>query len=100
MMQQGTRAGSRTAAGDRGQPRPGRRFQRPRLAAVLCLLTLTAGCAAHRANIEKKLMAEYSPVEHAQAVADAYRVACPDVLEVIVAGRPDLSARLAVGPDG
>ncbi len=33
-------------------------------------------------------------------VAECYLVHCPDVLEVTVAGRPDLSGRRVIGPDG
>jgi protein involved in polysaccharide export with SLBB domain len=33
-------------------------------------------------------------------VAEHYAVGCPDVLEIAVAGRPDLTGRRAIGPDG
>lgn len=34
------------------------------------------------------------------ASASLYTIACPDVLDLVVAQRPDLSGRLAVDPDG
>ncbi len=69
---------------------------------LFCLLAsvMHVGCAGQRGNVEKKLMTEPSPAEHARSVAESYRVGCPDVLEVRIAQRPGLAVRTIVGPDG
>jgi protein involved in polysaccharide export with SLBB domain len=46
------------------------------------------------------MMAGYHSPERVQEVAAAYRIGCPDVLELTVAGPPPLSARCAVNPAG
>jgi protein involved in polysaccharide export with SLBB domain len=63
-------------------------------------LVLLAGCAAGRSHVDRALMADHGKAVRNQGVADLYTVACPDVLEVTVAGRPELSGRCAIGPDG
>jgi protein involved in polysaccharide export with SLBB domain len=66
----------------------------------LLLLVLATGCAAHRANVEKKLMSTPGPPDRAPAIGETYQVACPDILEIQFAPRPDFSTRVAVGPEG
>ncbi len=65
----------------------------------VCLL-LTAGCALGRANLDQTLLANPGAQARNRNVADCYLVHCPDVLEVRVAGRADLSGRRVVGVDG
>jgi protein involved in polysaccharide export with SLBB domain len=45
-------------------------------------------------------MADRGQTERGTGVADNYRVCCPDVIEITVVGRPDLTVRDAIGPDG
>jgi protein involved in polysaccharide export with SLBB domain len=61
------------------------------------LLGLVAGCATGQVHLDQALMAERGPAE---GVAAAYTVACPDVLDVAVARRPDLAGPKRVDPDG
>jgi protein involved in polysaccharide export with SLBB domain len=62
------------------------------------VLVLLAGCATHRGEVDKWLLAE-GPRRH-QGVVESYTVACPDVLEVWVAGRPDVGGALPVEING
>jgi protein involved in polysaccharide export with SLBB domain len=50
--------------------------------------------------VDKSLMAERGAAERNEGVAERYRIGCPDVLEVTVVGRPELSGRFRVRPDG
>jgi protein involved in polysaccharide export with SLBB domain len=70
---------------------------RCRLAVVLCL---AAGCATGRPHVDQAVQAERGGPARNHGVAAQYQVRCPDVLEVGIDGRPDLAARVAVGPDG
>jgi protein involved in polysaccharide export with SLBB domain len=63
---------------------------------LLCL----PGCASGRLHVEQSLMADRGNAPRNERVADEYRVGCPDVLDVSVPDRPDLSGRCQVGPDG
>jgi hypothetical protein len=69
-------------------------FRRRCLWASCCLLLL-AGCATQRPTVHQALKLDMSA-----SVSDGYTVRCPDVLEVRVAGRPDLSGERAIGADG
>src|SRR5262249_11528693 len=82
------------------EPGEGRlyRWLASRLGAALLLL-LPAACA-NRPYLDRALMAERGSGARNEGVAAAYRVGCPDVLELGVAGRPDLSGPHEVGPDG
>src|SRR5262249_55094021 len=53
----------------------------------LCLL---AGCALGRPHLDQALMTGQGADPNPGAVAECYLVHCPDVLEVRVAGRPDV----------
>jgi protein involved in polysaccharide export with SLBB domain len=68
-----------------------------RLAVVLCLL---AGCAGTRPHVDQAMKAEAGGPARNEGVAERYVVRCPDVLDVTVAGRPDLTARAVVAADG
>jgi protein involved in polysaccharide export with SLBB domain len=67
------------------------------LGLLLCLL---AGCALGRPHLDEALLADPGTAQRHQAVAERYRVACPDVLEVTVAGRADLGGRSTIKADG
>jgi protein involved in polysaccharide export with SLBB domain len=69
--------------------------------ALVCCLSLLAGCALNTPAIERALVAPAQPDVQGDAVAvEGYRIGCPDVLEVHVQGKPDLSGLRTVGPDG
>jgi protein involved in polysaccharide export with SLBB domain len=45
-------------------------------------------------------MADQGTEQRNRGVVDRYTVACPDVLDIQVAGRPELCRHQAIGPDG
>jgi protein involved in polysaccharide export with SLBB domain len=61
---------------------------------------LTTGCALSQANLDKALLANPGAQARNRNVADCYLMHCPDVLEVQVAGRADLSGQRVIGVDG
>src|SRR5437879_10878753 len=71
----------------RGKPA---RVCNPRLSAALLFLLL-AGCAANRSHVDRALLAGKGSPAHSRGVAESYTVHCPDVLQVAVADRPDLT---------
>ncbi len=81
-------------------PAPRRRAAR----ALACALAVGAGlvgCAAdQQAIVKKNLMADKLAAQRIAGVAEHYRVGCPDVLEVAVAGRPEFGGHYIVEPDG
>ncbi len=68
-----------------------------RLGLCLCLL---AGCAGQRQQVGRALMTDKGPATQSEGVTERYLVGCPDVLEVSVEGRVELSGRRRVGADG
>src|SRR5690349_16831396 len=64
-----------------------------RLGLVLCLL---AGCAHGGAQVDRAVKADRGGPARNEGVAGQYIIACPDVLAVSVAGRPDLAGSAAV----
>jgi len=64
------------------------------------LLSLLAGCATAQPHIEQALKADSRPTGTSAGAVESYHARCPDVLEVTVDGRPDLSGRKEIGPDG
>jgi protein involved in polysaccharide export with SLBB domain len=64
------------------------------------LVALAAGCAAHHSQLEQALLADRNPAAHSQGASAEYRVHCPDVLEVRVAGSGGPSRRCRIGADG
>lgn len=64
---------------------------------LLCLLT---GCCLGRPHLDEALLADPGRAARNRGVSDLYRVGCPDVLEVTVAGRPELGGRYTVKADG
>jgi protein involved in polysaccharide export with SLBB domain len=85
---------------DRGSQNDGARPGAARLVLLACGLLSLGGCVHADRHVEKKLLADRGPQGGGVAVAESYLVACPDVLEVAVAGRPDLGWRSPVAPDG
>ena len=68
------------------------------LALLLC--AVLTGCSTDRAGVKHSLGADrFANLKHADAAAD-YVVAFPDVLDVRIANRPELSGRFAVGLTG
>ena len=71
----------------------------PRLAGALAVCAGLAGCAAlNRVNVEKHLLDDKTQ-RHA-GVTEQYRVGCPDVLEIRLDDRPELSGRHTIPPSG
>lgn len=66
------------------------------------MMVSCAGCLSnpHRADVEKNLFSERTTTGRRHQIAESYQVACPDVLEIHVAGRDELTRRYTVGPDG
>lgn len=64
---------------------------------AVALLAACAGCATNRPQIVAALDAHSAQSPQAAA---AYSIACPDSVEIAVAGRPDLSGRRTVAADG
>lgn len=69
-------------------------------AGSLVWLCLVVGCAAEQPNFHRALMHEPGGRAQSQVVQDHYVVQCPDVLELRVAGRRELTGQRPVGPDG
>jgi protein involved in polysaccharide export with SLBB domain len=64
----------------------------------ILLLAVLTGCAAHRGDVDQRLRAEGG--RRHRGVVESYAVACPDVLEVRVAGRPEVGGKLPVELNG
>src|SRR4051794_20929693 len=64
------------------------------------LIVACAGCASSRASVEKHLLADKQHAQLHKAVAELYRVGCPDVLEIRIDERPELSGAFTIGPNG
>jgi protein involved in polysaccharide export with SLBB domain len=62
-------------------------------------LTILAGCAT-TPKIDQAVRTEGGRPERSEGIANYYTVACPDQLDVIVAGHPDMTGRLAVDSSG
>jgi len=82
-----------------GQHRSSWQLRGAALLLTLPMLAFAPGCAKDRASVEKNLMAQQSALSR-QDVADRYRVGCPDLLEVTIPNRPELSGKQKIGPDG
>jgi protein involved in polysaccharide export with SLBB domain len=63
-------------------------------------LPFVSGCADAHSHVDRALMAERGTSARNEGVAERYQVECPDVLDIQVAGRPDLSGHFTVDLDG
>src|SRR5262249_10499813 len=59
-----------------------------------------SGCAWGPQHMDQNLMADGGTAARGEGVSEQYVVGCPDVLELAVEGRPDLSGRRGIGADG
>jgi len=64
------------------------------------LALAVAGCVANRPQLDHALMADKGAPVRNEGVAEDYTVGCPDVIELLVEGRPELNGRRTVDPDG
>lgn len=78
-------------------PSEGWSSRRLRGGLLLCLL---AGCVTGRPALDRALRGEKFTATRPHEVSRAYAVACPDLLELAIAGRPELDGRREVGTDG
>jgi protein involved in polysaccharide export with SLBB domain len=67
---------------------------------LLGALLLCAGCATDRANVARALMSGGIRAQRAQEVADSYQVHCPDVIDVGIRQRPELSGKYVIEATG
>ena len=63
------------------------------------LLMLPLACA-NRPYLDRAMMVERGTPARNEGVAEAFRPGCPDVLEFTSTGRPDLTGKREIGPDG
>ncbi len=61
---------------------------------------LTAGCALTRPKMDRELMADRGAAVRNENVIACYLVRCPDVLDIQVSDRRDLSGKVPVDSDG
>ena len=66
------------------------------LLVLLPILPHLSGCAKDRALVEQNL----HDSQRQEGAPEHYRVGCPDVLELAVAGRPEFAGRYVIGADG
>src|SRR5947209_6126973 len=64
------------------------------------IVAVVAGCAGNRPQLQKALLADTGAAARSHQAGATYLAACPDLLEVLVDKRPDLSGRRQVGLDG
>lgn len=69
-------------------------------AAVAAALGLTGCVGDQNQVVNKNLMTDKLAAARNAGVAEHYQVACPDVLEIAVAGRKEFSGHYLVEPDG
>jgi protein involved in polysaccharide export with SLBB domain len=93
--------GKRQRKKDKGKGGNGGKPSRPfcLVPFALCLL-VQAGCALGRPYLDEALLAQPQDPARSRDVAAHYVIACPDVLDVIIASRPECGGRHAVTADG
>ena len=64
------------------------------------LLIQGTGCTGQRPWVDRALMAQPTPPGDRTLMAAEYLVGCPDVLEIKIAGRPELSGTQEIAGDG
>jgi protein involved in polysaccharide export with SLBB domain len=72
----------------------------PRFACLSLFLFSLLGCIGGRNHMDQALLADRGTADRNQGVAENYTLGFPDVVEVVVAGRPDVIGQQAIGPDG
>jgi protein involved in polysaccharide export with SLBB domain len=86
---------------EKGKGGSGGKPRRPfRLVPFAFCLVLQAGCALTRPYLDEALLAQPEDPARNRDAAARYLIACPDVLDVAIAGRPDCGGRHAVTTDG
>jgi protein involved in polysaccharide export with SLBB domain len=89
-----------TSSGKSMEAGEGRSALCPRSLAWPGLFWLLAGCALCRPGVDCALLADKGLAARSQNVAEAYRVNCPDVLDITVDSHSDLNGQREIGPDG
>lgn len=64
------------------------------------LLCLPAGCALCQSSLDRAIPADQGLAARREHGAEAYTVGCPDVVDVVLDGHPQLSGQRETGPDG
>jgi protein involved in polysaccharide export with SLBB domain len=80
-------------------PGDGRSSRKPRRWLGL-VLGLAAGCASGRPHVDQALLADKGARPAGSGGVAPYAAACPDVLEIAVARRPDLTGEDSIDPCG
>jgi protein involved in polysaccharide export with SLBB domain len=63
-------------------------------------LVLLAGCVSGQPHVDQELLGDRRANFRNQGMSARYMLSCPDEVEIAVTGRPDLTGRKAIGPDG
>jgi len=84
------------AAGSSGR----RRSLPARLLMLGLALAATCGCLNHRQHVKDNLMSDLHSHTRNEGVTNCYRVGCPDVLRLEVAGQPNFTGNFPIEPDG
>ena len=63
-------------------------------------LGLLPGCLADQPSVNRAIGANPHRASSGAETSESYCVCCPDIVEVTVNGRPELSGKRTVGPDG
>jgi protein involved in polysaccharide export with SLBB domain len=64
------------------------------------LLWLPSGCALSQSSLDRAIPADAGLAARRESGAEAYRVGCPDVLEILLDSHPELGGQREIGPDG
>lgn len=64
------------------------------------MIECLCGCNVLHRGVDRALMRPQPETVVPSDPAQAYTVGCPDILEVRIQGRPDLSGQKPIGPDG
>jgi protein involved in polysaccharide export with SLBB domain len=70
------------------------------LSPFLLLLLFLAGCAAVKPHVDSMMQADRNTTHEDPKIAHSYAVECPDVLDLVIPGHPELSHAQTVGVDG
>ncbi len=67
---------------------------------LLFAWVFAAGCATVRPQVDRALLADKGMASRGENVAESYAVYCPDVLDVTIDDRPEMTGQREIGPDG